>query len=87
MLNAINNIPKPNLLVYLELKSELSGPTPSQTQICNSPTDMLNVFKVRLKEDKEKEKENNNAQKVKLEKENQYNYIGKPRHYAPASQE
>lgn len=87
MLNAINNIPKPNLLVYLVLKSELSGPTPSQAQICNSPTDMLNVFKVRLKEDKEKEKENNNAQKVKLEKENQYNYIGKPRHYAPASQE
>lgn len=79
MLNAINNIPKPNFLVYLALKSELSGPT--QTHICNSPTDMLNVFNARLK----KEKEKNNTQKVKLE--NNYNYIGKPRHYAPASQE
>ena len=79
MLNAINNIPKPNFLVYLALKSELSGPT--KTQICNSPTDMLNVFNARLK----KEKEKNNTQKVKLE--NNYNYIGKPRHYVPASQE
>ena len=69
-LNAINNVPKPK---YLALKREFSGPT----QICNSPTDMLNVFNARLKKD--------NTQKVKLK--NNYNYIGKPRHYPPANKE
>ena len=38
---------------------------------------MLNVFNARLKKE----------QKVKLEKENNYNYIGKPRHYPPANKE
>ena len=72
-LNAINNIPKPNFLVYLALKSELSG----ITHTCNSSTDTLNVFNARLKKD--------NTQKVKFE--NNYNYIGKPRHYPPANKE
>ena len=72
-LNAINNIPKPNFLVYLALKSETSG----LTNIYNSSTDMLNVFNTRLKKDK--------TQKVKLE--NNYNYIGRPRHYPPANKE
>ena len=75
-LNAINNIPKPNFLVYLALKSELSV---DLTNIYNSSTDMLNVFNARLKKD--------NTQKAKLKLENNYNYIGKPRHYPPANKE
>jgi hypothetical protein len=74
--NAINKIPKPNFLVYIALKSDI-------THIHNSSTDLLNVFNARLKE-------NNDAlhalqQKVKLE--NNCNYIGKPRHYPPANKE
>lgn len=76
MLYAINNIPKPNFLVYLASKSELSV-AKHLTNIYNSSTDMLNVFNARLKKDK--------TQKVKLE--NNYNYIGKPRHYPPANKE
>ena len=76
MLYATNNIPKPNFLVYLASKSELSV-TKHLTNIYNSSTDMLNMFKARLKKDK--------TQKVKLE--NNYNYIGKPRHYPPANKE
>ena len=77
--NAINKIPKPNFLVYIALKSDI-------THIHNSSTDLLNVFNARLKE-------NNDAlhalhalqQKVKLE--NNCNYTGKPRHYPPANKE
>ena len=76
MLYAINNIPKPNFLVYLASKSELSV-AKYLTNTYNSSTDMLNVFNARLKKDK--------TQKVKLE--NNYNYIGKPRHYPPANKE
>ena len=72
-LNAINNIPKPNFLVYLALKSESSG----LSNIYGSSTDMLNIFNARSKKD--------NTQKVKLE--NNYNYIGRPRHYPPANKE
>lgn len=71
--NTLNAIAKPNFLVYLALKSELSG----ITHICNSSTDTLNVFNARLKKNK--------TQKVKLE--DNYNYIGKPRHYPPANKE
>ena len=76
MLYAINNIPKPNFLVYLASKSELSV-AKYLTNTYNSSTDMLNVFNARLKKDK--------TQKVKLE--NNYNYIGKPRYYPPANKE
>lgn len=76
-LNTINNIPKPNYLVYLASKSELSV-AKHLTDIYNSSADMLNVFNARLKKDK--------TQKVKLEP-NNYNYIGKPRHYPPANKE
>lgn len=75
-LNAINNIPKPNFLICLGLKSELSV-AKHLTNIYNSSTNMLNVFNARSKK--------NNTQKVKLE--NNYNYIGKPRHYPPANKE
>ncbi len=74
-LNAINNIPKSNLLVYFPLKSEISV-AKHLTNIYNSSTDMLNVFNARLKK---------KIQKVKLE--DNYNYIGKPRHYPPANKE
>ena len=74
-LNAINNIPKSNLLVYFPLKSEISV-AKHLTNIYNSSTDMLNVFNVRLKK---------KTQKVKLQ--DNYNYIGKPRHYPPANKE
>lgn len=72
-LNAINNIPKPNFLVCLGLISELSG----LTNVYNSSTNILNVFNARSKK--------SNTQKLKLE--NNYNYIGKPRHYPPANKE
>ena len=76
-LSAINNIPKPNLFVYLASKSEL--PVAKHiTNIYNSSTDMLNMFNTRLKKDK--------TQKVKLEF-NNHNYIGRPRHYPPANKE
>ena len=77
ILNAINKIPKPNFLVCSALNSEISV-TKHLTNIYNSSTDMLNVFNARLKKDK--------TQKVKLES-NNYNYIGKPRHYPPANKE
>ena len=73
MLNAINNIPKPNLLIYLVLKSETS----SLTQFCNNSIDTLNVFNAKLKKDEK--------QKVKLDR--NYNFIGKPKHYPPANNE
>jgi len=76
MLYAINNIPKPNFLVYLASRSELSV-AKHLTNIYSSSTDMLNMFNARLKKNK--------TQKVKLE--NNYNYIGKPRHYPPANKE
>ena len=75
--NAIDNIPKPNLFVYVASKSELSV-SKHITNIYNSSTDMLNVFNARLKKDKIRE--------VKSEY-NNYNYIGKPRHYPPANKE
>nr|YP_009420965.1 ribosomal protein S3 [Hypogymnia vittata]ASR12311.1 ribosomal protein S3 [Hypogymnia vittata] len=71
----MNNIPKSNLLVYFPLKSEISV-AKHLTNIYNSSTDMLNVFNARLKK---------KTQKVKLE--DNYNYIGKPRHYPPANKE
>ena len=76
MLNAINNIPKPNLLIYLVLKSETS----SLTQFCNNSIDTLNVFNAKLKKDEMFRK-----QKVKLDR--NYNFIGKPKHYPPANNE
>ena len=76
MLYAINNIPKPNFLVYVALKSELSGPDASQ-HVCHNAIDTLNMFNTRLKK--------HNRQKVNVE--SNYNYIGKPRHYPPAHNE
>ena len=74
MLYAINNIPKPNFLVYVALKSELSGP---DQHVCHNPIDTLNMFNTRLKK--------HNRQKVNVE--SNYNYIGKARHYPPANNE
>ena len=76
MLYAINNIPKPNFLVYVALKSEFSGPDASQ-HVCHNPIDTLNMFNTRLKK--------HNRQKVNVE--SNYNYIGKARHYPPANNE
>ena len=76
MLYAINNIPKPNFLVYVALKSELSGPDASQ-HVCYNPIDTLNMFNTRLKK--------HDRQKVNVE--SNYNYIGKARHYPPAENE
>ena len=82
-LNAINNIPKPNFLVYYALKSEWSVAN-HLTNTYNSSTDMLNVFNARLKKYNDADPLQS-QQKVKSEK--NYNYIGKPRHYPPANKE
>ena len=76
VLYAINNIPKPNFLVYVALKSELSGTDVSQ-HVCNKPVDTLNMFNTRLKK--------HNRQEINAE--SNYNYIGKHRHYPPANNE
>ena len=75
MLYAINNIPKPNFLVYVVLKSELSGP---YQHVCHNPIDTLNMFNTRLKK--------HNREKVNNVESNYY-YIGKDRHYPPAINE
>ena len=74
MLYGINNIPKPNFLVYVTLKSELSGP---DWHVYDKPVDTLNMFNTRLKK--------YNIQKLNVE--SNYNYIGKARHYPPANNE
>ena len=91
MLYTINNIPKPNFLVYVALKSELSGT--STSHVCHNPyppyppyppgvgvgvVDTLNMFNTRIKK-------KHNKQKVNVE--SNYNYIGKARHYPPANNE
>ena len=75
-LNAISNIPSPNFIVYLALKSEMSA----LTNLYNNSTETLNIFNARLKKYKI------NRQKVKSE-ETKSNYAGKPRHYPPANKE
>lgn len=87
--NAINNIPKPNSLVYILSKSELS----ITTQIYNNSTNLLNLFNARLKKYNDADALYHKQQPlvVNLQKkanlENNYNYIGKPRHYPPANKE
>ena len=77
MLYAINNIPKPNFLVNVALQSELSG---TSCHVCHNPIDTLNMFNT--------SKKKHNKQKVNVESDaSQNNYIGKPRHYPPASNE
>lgn len=74
--NAVNKIPKPNFPVHILSKSELLG----TTNIHNKSIDLLNMFKTRLKK-------NNDAYQQKVKLGNNFNYIGKPRHYPPANKE
>ena len=52
----------------------------TEGNLYNSSTDMLNMFNARLKKD-------NHASQQKVELGNNFNYIGKPRHYPPANKE
>ena len=76
MLYAINNIPKPNFLVYLALRSELSSTSP----ICHNSIDTLNIFNTSMLRMKRHNRQNINV-------DSNYNYKGKARHYPPASNE
>ena len=71
--NAINWLPKPNQLAYIRLKNEASG----IRHLYTNSTDLLNISNAKLKKNK--------IRTVKLE--NNYNYVGKPRHYPPANKE
>ena len=71
--NAINWLPKHNQLAYFRLKKEASG----IRRLYTNSTDLLNISNAKLKKNK--------IRTVKLE--NNYNYVGKPRHYPPANKE
>ena len=75
LLFCINNIPSANIFADIVLKSELLG----ATHIHNNSVDLLNMFKTKLK--------NKDDQHKPFKNNDDYYYIGKPRHYPPANKE